>query len=90
MELVPGERETREEKETEKGRERKDEGQPFSQGGWPLASFTVHRACAHPEGGRLSCSVSVHWQKPGTLWQLNEPRLNPGDATGDAPDLRRR
>src|SRR5580692_3844592 len=69
---------------------RKAEGQPFSQGGWPSASFTVHRACAQPEGGRLIDSARVLGQKPEMLCPLNERRLNPGDATGGAPDLPRR
>jgi hypothetical protein len=89
-ELTPKERERPEKTKGEEAVTRKEEGQPFSQGGWPLAFFTVHRTCTHPEGGRLSSSVSVLWQKPKTLWWLNEPQLSPGDATGGAPDLLRR
>jgi hypothetical protein len=43
--------------QSERGMSEKEEGQPLSQDGWPFAAFTFHRACCHPEGGRMVSSV---------------------------------
>jgi hypothetical protein len=37
----------------------KEEGQPLSQDGWPLSSFSVRRGLVHPEGGRMGSSLCV-------------------------------
>jgi hypothetical protein len=65
----------------------KEEGQPFSQDGWPFVYG--YRSCAGlKESG--SAVLCVLWQKPETCWRLNEPRLNLDGATGGAPSLPRR
>jgi hypothetical protein len=37
----------------------KEEGQPFSQGGWPFTSCSIHRVFDHPEGDRMGSSLWV-------------------------------